>query len=349
MASAIVPHPRALVTLGPHGGAHRVAIRAGLSMAIPLVFLWATGHLELSLYTAFGAFTALYGRGHSHLTRLRMQSTAGATLIAAVVLGALVATSDLRDVLVVPVVAVAAGCTALLSDALDWHPPGPLFVVFAVAACASVPSEPATIVTAFLAATCSAALSLGIGAAGSILPRARRAARTELRTSFRQALTRPGQASAVARLVVGVFVAGLIPTVSGLGHPYWAMVAVVAALGGVDAPSRLVRATHRILGTLLGVGLAAGLFALHLPALATILVVVALQMGAELFIGRNYGVTMVFVTPLALCMVELAHAVDGETLIVDRTVETLLGALVGIALTLAWQARGARPAEVSAA
>jgi uncharacterized membrane protein YccC len=58
---------------------------------------------------------------------------------------------------------------------------------------------------------------------------------------------------------------------------------------------------------------------------------------------------MVFVTPLALCLVELAHAVDGETLIVDRTVETLLGALVGIALTLAWQARGARPAEVSAA
>jgi hypothetical protein len=325
-----------------------VAVRAGLSMAAPLIFLWATGHLELSLYTAFGAFTALYGRGHSHLTRLTMQSTAGATLIAAVALGAWIATSDARDALVVPVVAVAAGCTALLSDALDWHPPGPLFVVFAIAACASIPAEPVTIVTALVAASCSAALSLVIGAVGSVLPRARRAARTELRISFRQALTRPGQASAVARLVVGVFIAGLIPTVSGLGHPYWAMVAVVAALGGVDAPSRLVRATHRILGTLVGVGVAAALFALQLPTLATIVVVVVLQMAAELFIGRNYGLTMVFVTPLALCMVGLAHSVDGATLIADRTIETLLGALVGIALTLAWHARGTRPAVLSA-
>ena len=152
MSRLPLPRPRDLVTLGPHAGAHTVALRAGASMAIPLVALWATGHLELSLYATFGAFTALYGRSHSHLTRLRMQSTAGVVLITTVGIGAAVGVSDARAWIIVPITAVATGATALLSDTFDWHPPGPLFFVFAIAACASVPTEPANIGTALLVA-----------------------------------------------------------------------------------------------------------------------------------------------------------------------------------------------------
>jgi hypothetical protein len=339
MSSATLPRARHLVAFGPHNGAHTVALRAGISMAVPLLALWFTGHLELSLYATFGAFTSLYGRSHSHLARFRMQSVAAAMMVSAVVVGTAVGISDAREWIVVPVVAAAAALATLLSNAVALHPPGALFVAFAVAACASVPSSPATTGLALAVASASAALSLAVGAIGAIRPSARHRPRSTFAVSFRDALARPGEASAVARLVTGVLVAGAVPTLAGIGHPYWAIVAVVAALSGPDATARLVRAGHRILGTVVGIGLAAALFALDLPALGTIAVVVALQVAAELFVGRNYGLTMVFVTPLALCMIELAHAADGGALIADRLVETIFGAAVGIVLTLVWRPR----------
>ena len=66
---------RQLVGIGPHAGAHRVALRAGVSVLGPLLVLWAIDRQEWSIYAAFGAFTSLYGRNHVHLSRLRMQST----------------------------------------------------------------------------------------------------------------------------------------------------------------------------------------------------------------------------------------------------------------------------------
>lgn len=316
-----------------------MAVRAGISMAVPLIVLWLTDHLDLSLYAAFGAFTALYGRNHSHLPRLRMQSLAAAMLVAAVVIGTTVGIFEAREWIVVPVVAVVAAVVTIISDAADLHPPGALFATFAVAACASVPSTTGSIWLALAVASASAALSLAIGVVGFAHPAARIRPHSRFSVSFRDAIARPAQVSTIARLVTGILVAGIVPTLAGIGHPYWAMVAVVAALSGPDATARLVRAGHRILGTLVGLGLAALIFAIDLPTAATIAVVVALQMTAELFIGRNYGLTMVFVTPLALCMIELAHAVDGGALIADRFVETVFGAVIGIGLTLLWRSR----------
>jgi uncharacterized membrane protein YccC len=59
------------------------------------------------------------------------------------------------------------------------------------------------------------------------------------------------------------------------------------------------------------------------------LVAVALQAGAELFVGRNYGIAMLFITPLALLMVSLASPVAPEMLLRDRVIETVIGVAVG--------------------
>ena len=56
---------RSLLAIGPHRGAHRVALRAGVSVLVPLLVLVLLGHVEWTSYAAFGAFTSLYGRNHS--------------------------------------------------------------------------------------------------------------------------------------------------------------------------------------------------------------------------------------------------------------------------------------------
>ncbi|QHC65640.1 FUSC family protein [Rathayibacter sp. VKM Ac-2759] len=340
--STALPHPRELIAFGPHAGAHRVALRAGVSIAVPLLLLWAIGRTDLALYATFGSFTALYGRQHTHRPRLAMQLSAAAYLVAMVTIGTAVALSPQREWLIIPVVTLVAAAAGYLSDALHWHPPGALFPVFAVTACASVPVEPSRIVEAFALAAGSAAFALLVGVSGIASPRARRLAPTPWRTSFRAAAARPGTRAAMIRFGAVVLVAGAIPTATGLGHPYWAMVSAVAAVSGVDAAARLVRAGHRMLGTVVGVAIAAALLALPLSPLGTIVVVVLLQMAAELVVGRNYGLTLAFVTPLAILMVELAHRTDELVLLRDRALETAIGVAVGVAATLLAHAAAAR-------
>lgn len=55
-----------LLRFGPRANAHRVALRAGLSILVSLLVLWSMDRLEWSIYAAFGAFTSLYGRNHVH-------------------------------------------------------------------------------------------------------------------------------------------------------------------------------------------------------------------------------------------------------------------------------------------
>ncbi|MDT4964101.1 MAG: hypothetical protein QOF87_3748, partial [Pseudonocardiales bacterium] len=81
----------ALFRVDPHRGAHRVALRAGVSVLVPLLLLTLMGHTGWTVYAAFGAFTSLYGRMHGYGTRVGMQLVVAGALTSVVTLGAAVA------------------------------------------------------------------------------------------------------------------------------------------------------------------------------------------------------------------------------------------------------------------
>lgn len=112
------------------------------------------------------------------------------------------------------------------------------------------------------------------------------------------------------------------------------MVGAVAAVSGPHVKARVIRGLQRLIGTLLGVLVAAGILALGMPPLAVILIAVALQAGAELFVGRNYAIAMVFITPLALLMVQLAAPTTVGVLLTDRLWETVVGIVAGTAVAV---------------
>jgi uncharacterized membrane protein YccC len=90
-----------------------------------------------------------------------------------------------------------------------------------------------------------------------------------------------------------------------------------------------------VLGTGLGLVLAAGLFTMGSSGWALIVLVILLQALTEMFIARNYGFAMVFVTPLALTMSAIVVRVPTGQLLRDRATETIVGAIVGLAITVA--------------
>ena len=89
--------------------------------------------------------------------------------------------------------------------------------------------------------------------------------------------------------------------------------------------------------------LAAAALVLQPSDLVIVLLVAACSFGVELLVGRNYGIAMVFVTPLALLAVHLATPTPVEQLLVDRLVESIIGALIGIGVGFATRRWGASP------
>ena len=58
--------------------------------------------------------------------------------------------------------------------------------------------------------------------------------------------------------------------------------------------------------------------------------VIVFQFTTELFMTRHYGLAMVSFTPVILLMTQLAAPADPQVLILERGVETVVGAVVGI-------------------
>jgi len=384
-AAPALPWWKTVFVFGPHAGSHRVAARAGISVVVPLVTVWALSHVEWSLYAAFGSFAALYGRNVGYRHRFRMQLSAAIVLVGAVVLGVVIAGMPAHEWWIVGIGAPWATLVAVLSDVFRWNPPGPLFGVFALCAVASVPPGPDSLLIAFVVSSGAAVVSLIVGAAGAVIVRRARAeqrgaasaqpgaapsgsgAMSESSASSatatpsasasepvagRIARLLPGGAQRLAhaaRFGVAAALAGGLSTALGIGHPYWAMIAAVVPLVAVRLSHSAVRATHRIAGTFLGLILAAVLLSAQPSGLAAIALVVALQIAAELFVTRNYGFALLFVTPLALVMIDLAHPTDTATLVVDRLVETALGTVVALVVAAAtwalWGRRDSAPAS----
>ncbi|WP_150958901.1 FUSC family protein [Microbacterium testaceum] len=313
-----------VIRVGPHRGDHRVAVRAVLSVGIPLLVLLALGRLDLSVYASFGAFAALYGRTDLPRTRVRMQAVAGSVLVSCMLVGTALSALATPAIASVAVVALLAAVVTLFAYRAQWHPPGALFAVFAAGATASFPATGATFLTVLLVGGASVLWSLLVT---TVFVLARRG------SWRRPARTRPPIGSVAWEMTATVGVAALLAGIAGVlligTHWYWAMVGAVAAVGGAHVTARLIRGVQRLVGTLLGVAIAAGLLALDLPPWVVLLVAVALQAGAELFVGRNYGIAMLFITPLALLMVSLASPVAPEMLLRDRVIETVIGVAVG--------------------
>lgn len=132
------------------------------------------------------------------------------------------------------------------------------------------------------------------------------------------------------RMTLGTGLAGGIALLLGLGHGYWAAISAAAVLHSINVRTAAQRAVQRTLGTAAGLALAVAVLALHPGPLTLVLVIVLLEFLLEYGVAHNYGIGVVFLTPLALLMSDLASPVSAEDLVQDR----VLGSVVGIVVAL---------------
>ncbi|MFG3321424.1 FUSC family protein [Streptomyces sp. NPDC048171] len=153
---------------------------------------------------------------------------------------------------------------------------------------------------------------------------------------------RLGSSAPVAvRTALGCALAGYASLALGVGRPYWALV-TAAALYQANLTLTWSRAVQRVVGNLAGVLLFAAITPLaHLGQAPLVLLCLALNFGAEALITRNYWLGSVCVTPMALLITEFAGYQEPGSLITERVVDTLVGALVGFLAAVAVTDRSA--------
>ncbi len=334
-----------MFSIAPANKDHHPAIRCAVGVFVPLITLVLLGRLDLAIFASFGAFTGIYGRGEPHGTRFALQLRAGLLMLVVILLAALAAraggawgldSATTTWLLVLATTLVAGGCSVGISW-LRLRPAGSLFHNFAFAAIASNPNQP-PVWQAMMVAILTTVLSLVIGFSSRVVP-SHRTPWVRPRPIRRTADERRAAWLEGLGYLVAAGLAGSLATLAGqwlgFGHNYWAMVAAVVPLVGHSTRHRVSRGVQRIIGTVLGLVVLAGILVLSLEPWQTVLVMALCQFGAEMFIIRQYLLAQLFVTPLALISTLLVVPASPTVLLRDRIIETLIGAAVGVSVVLA--------------
>lgn len=325
-------HIRDFFSVPPSNKDHHPALRCAIGVGVPLLTLLAIGRTDLAIFAVIGAFTGVYGRGQAHRSRFSQQWRASLLLLSSLTAGLAASHLGLTPEALVGCTAVVGAVGFLGTRFGRLKPDGSLFFVFAFSAIAFMQTPP-PFAQALLTAVTAALLSLVIGVAGRMLPGHHTPWAREPRLSLSPEERREAYIQAGMH-VAGISLSGILAIQVGFGHSYWAMIAATAALVGATAAHRVARGLHRIIGAVAGLVIAGLILSLHPSEWQMILIVLVLQFLVEFYVTRHYALAQTFVTPLALLMTEVALPTNPWTLIVDRGVETVLGAGVGMVLVI---------------
>jgi len=137
------------------------------------------------------------------------------------------------------------------------------------------------------------------------------------------------------RVGVAAAVVGTGAWLVGLDHAYWAVACAVLVLcQGLGWTGTLERAVLRLVGTWIGLLLAAAILAAQPGGVWLALTIAVLQAGIQLAMPRNYGLGVVLVTPIALTIGSGGHPADLGALLLARGVDTAVGCAVGVLVFL---------------
>lgn len=341
---------RSLFTLRDSPVRWPIALQAAIAIGIPTVGFAIAGEPQLGLLASSGAFTALFLSSSSRRDRVSALPLLALGLIASGAIGVAASASALVGLVALFFVAVVSA-TFVLGFSIG--PPGALFFVLVAGVSSHLAAPVASGGAGIDGWLVVGLLSLGAGIAYLVvlapllLPAMRRkdAAAHSLRSARRFALSEIDRVI-LTRVAVGAGIAAFISAPLGIHRAYWVVLTVVVILqNGHIVRLTILRAVHRVLGTLVGVGVFALLMLAGPSGIWLAILLMALQFGVEVVVIRNYGLALVLITPLALLISAQGGGSTVGATVAERVVDTLLGAAIslgvlGVAFAVRRSARG---------
>jgi hypothetical protein len=327
---------KSVFTLRPSPVRWPIALQAATAIGLPIAVFTAVGQEALGLLASIGGFTALYLSNRSRVQRAAVLPVIALSLLVAAAIG--VATAGQVWTSIVGLFVVTA-VSSVVFLGFQVGPPGVLFPVLisGVAQHLITTGIDGWVVLGMMAI--GSVIAYLVVLAPLVIPRNRKRDRIMARQRFPFELDSQTRIILI-RILIGAAIAAGLAVGLGLPRAYWVSLTLVAILqNGHLVSLTAVRGIHRVLGTLVGVGLFALVQLFHPSGWWTVLVLVALQFVVELVVIRNYGLALLFITPLALTI-----SVQGTEPVLDvvhdRVEDTLIGA--GIAMVILLVSLGLR-------
>ncbi|MCX5042869.1 FUSC family protein [Aldersonia sp. NBC_00410] len=317
------------------------ATRVGLAVAVILIGAGLFDMTELAGFAALGAVASAFGRSQVHRERAVKVAFAGFALLLVAFFGGLLGAVGTTAAVLIVVLAVLVGVCAIVLNAFGVAGPGAVVMSFAAAAAAGYAHDWSDLVTVTVATAIGAVIGWLCAMSTVVVGLSRDAHSADstasmfLRTGLRRLRSRSLYVAA-ARIAIAATVAGWVALGVGFEHPLWASMGAIAALQGVAYEHTVRRGIQRLLGNVVGAVIAAGLIALSLGYWQAAVLIVLLQITAELTVMSNYAITSAAIAPMSLLIIGLVSPVDaGDAL--ARAGDTLIGVVIGVviaALTL---------------
>lgn len=335
-STGVVRAVRSLVQLPPGPGPRvAIAVRAAVSIAVPFGVLTLLGYESIGLQAASGAFIALFAASAAAAERAKVLPLVGAALLACAALGAILTPSPW--LLTAGLIVVAVGLAAL-AFAFRLGPPGPVFFVLIYGLAGNitgvVDGARITQPVPFLAALAGGMLFSYLVA---LTPLVRRTERARTARPLRELLPGPwlglGERQLLLRIaLVAVLGAAISVLFIDPHRAYWTVSAGVAVVGlSAVRLHSFGRGLHRTVGTVLGAALYLAIAPLAQFPLALVVLFPLLQFLIEIVVVRNYGLALVFITPLVLL---ITGAATGGGDLFGTAWERVLDTLIGSAIAM---------------
>jgi hypothetical protein len=309
----------------------QLGLQAAIGMAAPIAVMTLLGDPTLGYIAGSGAFTVLFAGAAPVVDRARVLPLVAAGLALSAALGALAGANIWLVSVGIVAIALAAAAGAF---GFRLGPPGPIFFVLVFGLSAQVVAHAAIPPLVYIAAIASGCLFSYLVALSPLLIRR---VRSHPARTLRELLPGPAFDDASRLLMLRVVIVAVLGVLIGLfvdpARSYWIVGAAIAVIGvAADRRAAFQRGLHRMLGTVLGVGVYALLALLHPAGLWIALLLGIMQFSVELVVVRHYALALMIITPLVLLLTGAATGQIGSMdVALERVIDTIVGAVLGAA------------------
>lgn len=316
---------RSLITLNPSQRPWHHAMLVALCCAIPAMIGAALGAFQSGLMACMGAMAVMYMPASSLPGRMVTLQVVAFGMATSVALGLLGAWHPLLSAITL---ALAAFLISLICRYFAVPPPGNFFFIMLAAVATVIPFSlhdiPQRVGLIMLGSMSSCLLVLGYSLLFPVL--------TTTPATLRKVSSAQVKHMTREALITGILIGGSywVAHLLNLHNPYWVPISCAAILQGSTLRLVWMRKVQRIIGTAIGILFASLLFQIPMGPWALSFAIIILSIIIESLILRNYGLAVIFVTPLTVIFAGVANTgLAHDELVLIRLIDISLGSAIG--------------------
>ncbi|MCK9467917.1 MAG: FUSC family protein [Porticoccaceae bacterium] len=324
--SRLWEHIKPLLVLSDKKRSWGFLVLAALSVGLPVFVGAALGHFSSAIIASMGGLVILYMQQTPIVRRMRILLACSFGFLLSFSLGTLTSFNPYFSAITL------AATVFVVTWACRFYsipPPGSFFFILVACMSRTLPFDLTLVAERagiLLFGCLGACLLVLIYSVAQVLLRGQEPAQPSPPKDHRIA------AIILESAVISLFVGGgyLVALMIPLDNPYWVPISTAAIMQGATFRAVWHRNVHRIVGTFIGMGLAWAIFSLSPNVWILAGLIMLLSFVIEVLITRNYGLAVIFITPLTVIFADSAIAsMDTERLILARLIDIMLGSFIG--------------------